>query len=173
VSLLRKSRIDAVSDNMKTKLYSDIIRRRVDVPNRREKTKLVEIVASIGGKHWYAEEVMIESGLIDKEGYYYPTSAVEGLDGEDPLTLNAKSSGKEKTKRPDSYLLSGMIKNMVIDSSGEELGRVYDFEIYVDRNPWIIWKLLVNPVGLKPTKKRIRIPTSKVSNVSSDKIHLK
>ncbi len=171
--LLRKPRTYSLSDKMKTILYSDIIRKKVEVPSKRSKAKLVEIAASRGKKNWYANEVMIESGLIDKKGAYYLVSTIKYLDKDGPLMLKPKKPGKLSPQKTDSFLLSGLIKKMVVDKSGEEIGRVYDFEIHIGRDPWIVWKMLVNPTGLKPKKRRLRIATHDVSEITSTKIKLK
>ncbi len=158
---------------METILYSDMIRKPVEKPNQRANSKLVEIVAHRGDKHWYANEVKIESGIIDKEGAYYPVSTLEGIGDDTTFMLKPKERGRLKPKKPDSFFLSGLMKKKVVDKSGEEIGRIYDFELYVGRSPWIVWKILINPTGLKPTKKRLRIPTQDVSKISSDKVTLK
>ncbi|MFO8109442.1 MAG: hypothetical protein R6U17_02825 [Thermoplasmata archaeon] len=158
---------------MDTILYSDIIRKPVELPNKKAKSKLVEIVAYQGERHWYAEEVMIESGFIDKEGAYYPVSAVKDIGGDGAILLKPKRPGKFDPKKTDSFILSTLLKKMVVDNSGEELGRVYDFEIYIGRTPWIVWKIMVNPTGLKPTKKRLRVPSDNVSEMTANKIILK
>ncbi len=158
---------------METILYSDIIRRPVEISHKNVKCKLVEVVAYRGEKHWRANEVMIESGFVDREGAFYPVSALKDMEQKGTIQLRPKEPGRVNPKTTDPSMLSGLMKKMVVDSSGEELGRVYDFELYVGKSPWIVWKMLINPTGLKPTKRRLRIPTDNISKVTANRVLLK
>ena len=153
-------------------MYSEIIRRPVQVPNERTRAKIVEIVASRSNSHWRAGEVMVESGLIDREGAFYPVDIFSGVMEEGDIILNRLIKGWETPKVSKPLFLSRMIKKTVEDVEGKEIGKIYDFELYAGRNPWIIWKVMVNPMGLDPTKRRMRIPTSSIAEIHGDKITL-
>ncbi len=156
---------------MKTILYSELIRRTVNIPHERTKGKLVEIVARRGKKYWPIEEIMIESGLIDKKADFYMMTDLEELKEEGTLALNTHVSGRERPAKKENIFLSKLIKSKVVDNEEEEYGRVYDFEIIqVNEDQWIVWKILADPAGLSPRKKRLRIPTVEVQKLSSDKV---
>ncbi len=157
---------------MDTILYSEIVRRTVQLPGDRKKAKIVEIVARRGKTHWNAEEIMIESGLIDKDGAFYPTEMLADISKNGDIFIKKFVAGKPEPKIRDGIYLSNLIKRPVHDSKGRELGKIYDFEIYIGRNPWIVWTILVNPIGLSPTKRRLRVPTKNVHKIQNDKVIL-
>ncbi len=157
---------------METILYSEIIRRAVQVPNEKARAKVVEIIARRGKKHWHAGEVMIESGLIDREGAFYPVDIFSGVMEEGDIVIKKYVKGRETPKSKNPQFLSRLIKRSVEDAEGQELGKIYDFELYAGSKPWIIWKVLVNPPGLNPAKRRLRIPTGSIDKIESDRIYL-
>lgn len=157
---------------MKTMLYSEMIRRAVHIPGERKKAKVVDIVASKGKSHWRAGELMIESGFIDKEGAFYPVNIVSGLSENGDLYINRYITGDDKPKIRDAIYLSDLVKKTVIDAKNEEVGKIYDFEIYVGKVPWMVWKILVNPTGLSTTKRRVRIPVKDIEEIKGEKVIL-
>ncbi len=157
---------------MDTMLYSEIIRRPVQLPGDKKRAKIVEVVARKGKTHWNAEEIMIESGFIDKEGAFYPTKMLSDISKDGDILIKRYEKGMDVPKIKEGIYLSNLMKKPVQDSRGKEVGKVYDFEIYVGREPWIVWKILINPTGLSPTKRRHRIPTKNVQKIQGDKIIL-
>ncbi len=115
---------------------------------------------------------MVESGLIDKEGVFYPVDIFSGIMQEGDIVLKKFIKGSETPKVANPIFLSRLIKRPVEDVDGQDIGKIYDFEIFAGRNPWIIWKVLVNPLGINPTKRRLRIPTSAITNMQNDRITL-
>ncbi len=157
---------------MKTTLYSNVIRRQVQVPNSRKRAKIVELVAKkVEHKtgHWHVGEIMVESGLIDKEGLFFPIEYLSDVRVDGELKLDY-SKGRKKPE--GDIFLSQLIKSRVLDKEKELVGRAYDFEIYVAREPWMVWKILVEPKGLNPHKKRMRVNTNCVGEILPNKIIL-
>ncbi len=157
---------------MKTILYSEIIRRSVQVPNEKTRAKIVEIIACVGKSYWSAREVMVESGLIDKEGAFYPVDIFSGIMEDGDIVLKKYIKGRETPNTAKPLFLSRLIKKPIEDVEGQEIGKVYDFELYAGKKPWMVWKILVNPLGLNPAKRRLRIPTSSVTDIKGDRILL-
>ncbi len=159
---------------MKSLLYSELMRKKVDTPTKKGKAKLVEILALRKKGYWYAGEVMIESGLVDKSGKFFSVSDIE-YDREEKRVKLSKNLNEGRTRPLDEheFYLSRLDGRKVESHSGEELGRVYDFELYVDMKPWRVWKMMINPSGISPLKRRQRIPTKVVEELKSNKIILK
>ncbi|MFO7992290.1 MAG: hypothetical protein R6U61_08390 [Thermoplasmata archaeon] len=157
---------------MKTTLYSNIIRRSVQVPNSRKRAKIVELIAKKvehKTEHWHVGEMMVETGFIDKEGLFFPIEYLSDVREDGELKLDY-SKGRNT---PDGDIfLSQLIRSRVLDKEKELIGRAYDFEIYVAKKPWMVWKILVEPKGLNPHKKRMRINTKYVEDILPNKIIL-
>lgn len=159
---------------MKSKLYSELIRKKVDTPKQKGKSKLVEILALQEDGYWVAGEVMIESGLVNKEGRFFPVSELTYLpdEGRFELSKSLKEGNKEPMEKHELYL-SYLDGKKVKSTEGKELGRVYDFELYIDFTPWKVWKLLMDPSGLSPLKRRVKVPTKAVQKIEDRTIVLK
>jgi len=159
---------------MKSTLYSEMIRKKVDTPARKGKSKVVEILAMQGEGYWVAGEVMIESGLVNSKGRFFPVSELTFLPDKNRFKLSKKLDEGNKKPMDDHELhLSHLDGKKVTSYQGREVGRVYDFELYTDFTPWKVWKILVDPSGLSPMKRRIRVPTKAVQKIEDRKIVLK
>ncbi len=159
---------------MDTILYTQMIRKKVDTPVRKGKAKLVEILARRSRGHWESDEVKIETGLINKEGKYFSIENLNNIGKDERVQLDrpVKQGNPTPSEKNDIYL-TRLEGNKVESSQGQELGRVYDYELYIEDHPWKVWKLLVNPLGLSPLKRRVRIPTKNVRSIEDEKIILK
>lgn len=154
---------------MNTKLYSELVRRKIQVPNDRKSAKIVDVVMHQKDSKWIAYEIMVESGWIDKDASFFPTSSLTNPKEDGEIRMKGGIKGTKKPKRGDVYL-SKIKKHRVITTDDDELGRAYDFEIFVGDRSWIIWKILVNPLGYNPNKRRLRIPTKDVKKIDSKNI---
>lgn len=155
---------------MRTMMYSDIIRRDVELPINSEKAKIVDITAIIKEKYWESHGVIIETGFLDSKAKYYPNTLLQDVSKEGKIKLK---STKRKHKKVGDLRLSRIKGTKILTHDEEDVGRVYDFEIFVDKEPWIIWKLLVNPLGLSPTKRRLKIGTKSIKEYKDGKLYLK
>ncbi|MEF8873336.1 MAG: hypothetical protein V5A88_01550 [Candidatus Thermoplasmatota archaeon] len=159
---------------MRAVLYSEIIRRKVDTPVEKGKAKLVEVLALSKESSWVAGEVSIESGLVNKRGRFFPVSAVEYDRDKKTIKLSqAHGQGRKYPLDKHEFYLSRLDGKKVETHDGDEVGRIYDFEIYTHLVPWKVWKMMVDPSGLSPLKRRVRIPTKKVNEVKDKKVVLK
>lgn len=159
---------------MATRLYSELIRSVVKNPAEKKKSKLVEIVAKSRDRYWQVVQLKIESGLISKKGIYVDPKYINNVLDEGDLKLKKGIIDGNKNPREDADLFLSRINNeKVLSSNGNELGRIYDFEIHVSQSPWKVWKVLVKPTGLSPLQRRLRIPVKKVEKVESEGIFLK
>ncbi|MFW6141907.1 MAG: hypothetical protein ACOC53_05040 [Candidatus Saliniplasma sp.] len=155
---------------MKTIMYSDLIRRDVEMPDISERAKIVDISAKIEEKYWVSYGVIIETGFLGSKARYYPGTLLERISEEGPVKLK---SSKKKYERKEDLLLSKIKGAKILTEDEKEIGRVYDFEIFIDGDPWIVWKILVNPVGMSILKRRIRIGTKYVREYKDGKLFLK
>lgn len=159
---------------METILYSQMIRKKVDTPTKEAKAKLVDILATRANGYWEADEIMVETGLISSKGKFFSSNELNNLIGEDSLKLKkTMTEGKTSPKSENKIYLSRLDGTKVYTYDGNEVGRIYDYEIYTNSHPWKIWKLLIDPTGLSPLKRRIRIPTKNVGEIGQKKIVLK
>lgn len=158
---------------MDTILYSDIIRHSVQVPNKRKRAKIVEIIAEEDEKYWNAEEVMIESGFISKEGLFFPVGVVSNIEGDGDIVLDRFDKGDKSPRSSGDIFLSQLIKTKVVTPEGEDIGRIYDFEIYVRKDPWMVWKVMVDPEGISPKRRRSRISIEDIDSIEPNKVILK
>ncbi len=155
-------------------LYSELINRTVINPVDKEKSKLVEIVAKDKGKYWETWDVMIESGMIHKEGKYFSIESLSGVQSNEDIVLGVSTTeGADSPQRGGDIYLSELNKGKVVTHKGEEIGKVYDFEIYVASEPWKVWKVFSNPLGLSPMKRRQRIAIKDIEEVRPNKLKLK
>lgn len=159
---------------MSTQLYSELIRSVVKNPAEKKKSKLVEMVAIEKDKYWEVIQLKIESGLISKKGIYIPTEDIkeEAFDGNFKLKKGI-IDGEKNPSEEGNIFLSRLNNGKVLSSDGNEMGRIYDFEMYVSEIPWKVWKLLVKPTGISPLKKRLRIAVKNVDKITSDALYLK
>ncbi len=159
---------------MRAVLYSEIIRKKVDTPAEKGKAKLVEVLALSKENTWLAGEVMIESGLVNRKGRFFPVSKVEYDRKDNVIKLSQLlSDGRKSPLDKHEFYLSRLDGKKVETHEGKEVGRIYDFELYTHLVPWRVWKMMVDPSGLSPLKRRIRIPTKKVEKVKDRKVVLK
>lgn len=159
---------------MTTRLYSELIRSVVKNPAEEKKSKLVEIVAKSRDKYWQVVQLKIESGLISKKGIYVDPKYVRNVFDERELKLTKGIIDGNKNPREDADLFLSRINNeKVLSSTGNVLGRIYDFEIHISESQWRVWKILVKPTGLSPIKRRLRIPIKSVDKLGSEGIFLK
>ena len=158
---------------MKTLLYSNLIRRKVILPMDKSRAKLVEIIVSQRKKFWCVRDVLVETGLIDHQGTYYNPSLLKDIPSKGPISIDKSGvDGSRKSPLGDIFL-SRLKDAKVIGPNDEEIGRIYDYELYIEQEPWIVWKILVRPAGLSPTKRRLRIPTKEIEKVSKTEVVLK
>lgn len=159
---------------MKSTLYSEMIRKKVDTPNQKGKSKVVEILASEGKGYWVAGEVMIESGLVSSKGRFFAVSELTYLSDEKKFKLSKRlGEGNKKPMEDHELHLSYLDGKKVKSAKGKEVGRIYDFELYTDFTPWKVWKILVNPTGLSPMKRRMKVPTKAVQKIEDKNLVLK
>jgi len=159
---------------MNTILYSEIIRKKVDTPAKKGKAKLVDIMAKQSRGYWEADEIKIETGIIGIEGKFFSTGQLKNIAEEGNMIVDKPIKAGRKTPSDENeFSLSRLDGRKVETFDGREVGRVYDYEIYITSHPWKVWKLLIDPTGLSPLKRRERIPTKYIKEVSQKKIILK
>ncbi|MGM0405054.1 MAG: hypothetical protein ACQEQM_02805 [Thermoplasmatota archaeon] len=155
---------------MKTITYSDIIRQNVDMPDSSKRAKIVDIAAEKQEKYWVSYGVIIETGFLDSKARFYPNRLLQNVSGDVPIHLK---SSRKKHERRGNLLLSNIKGSKILTDDKKEIGRVYDFEMFIDRDPWIIWKLLVDPLGISPMRRRMRIGTKYIKEYKEGKLYLK
>jgi len=159
---------------MNTILYSEIIRKKVDTPAKKGKAKLVDILAKRSGGYWEANEIMIETGLISSKGKYFSTDELKNIGKDANMKVDKPiEAGRSAPSDKNELFLSRLDGKKVETFDGREIGRIYDYEIYISSHPWRVWKFLIDPTGLSPLKRRVRIPTKYVKEVTQKKIILK
>ncbi len=159
---------------MDTILYSEIIRKKVDTPVKEGKAKLVDVLAKQSTGYWEADEIKIETGLIGSKGKYFSISELKDIGKDSNMKVNKPiESGRKLPSGENKIFLSRLDGRKVETFDGREVGRVYDYEIYTSSHPWKVWKFLIDPTGLSPLKRRVRIPTKHVKEVDQRKIILK
>lgn len=158
---------------MRSVLYSGILRKRVNTPKTKGKSKLVEILVLRKKDKWQVEEVMIESGMVNRKGVFFSVSDVKYDREKKVIELSKPLEKGRRSPKEHELFLSRVDGSKVISHDGKELGRIYDFEMYTEITPWKVWKMLINPSGLSPLKRRDKIPTKAVKDVTSKKIKLK
>jgi len=159
---------------MDTILYSEIIRKKVDTPESEGKAKLVDILAKQSEGYWEADEIKIETGLIGSKGKYFSTRELKNIQKDTNMKIGKPvESGRKIPSEKNEFFLSRLDGRKVETFDGREIGRIYDYEIYMNSHTWKVWKLLIDPTGLSPLKRRIRIPTKYVKEVGQKKIILK
>jgi|GEM_PF-1403511 len=159
---------------MDTILYSEIIRKKVDTPEKEGKAKLVDILAKQSKGYWEADEVKIETGLIGSKGKYFSSEEIQNIEKDANMKIGKPvEAGRKIPFEKNEFSLSRMDGRKVETFDGREVGRIYDYEIYMSSHPWKVWKLLIDPTGLSPLKRRVRIPTKHVKEVGQKKIILK
>lgn len=159
---------------MTTQLYSELIRNSVKNPAEKKKSKLVDIVAKARNKYWEVVQLKIESGLISKKGMYISPKYLKNVLNDEELELKKGIIDADKNPSEDADIFLCRLNNeKVLSTEGNELGRIYDFEIYVSEHPWKVWKILVKPSGLSPLKRRLRIPIKSIEKIDSDGLYLK
>lgn len=159
---------------MDTILYSEMIRKKVDTPTKEGKAKLVDILAKQSRGYWEADEIKIETGLINSKGKYFSTDELGNIGRNTNMKVSKPvENGRKTPSDKNEHFLSRLDGRKVETFDGSEVGRVYDYEIYIDSQPWKIWKFLIDPTGLSPLKRRVRIPTKYAKEVKQKKIILK
>ncbi len=159
---------------MDTILYSEIIRKKVDTPKVEGKAKLVDILAKESEGYWEADEIKIETGLIRSEGKYFSSEELQNVEKDTNMKIGKPvDAGRKHPSDKNEFFLSRLDGMKVETFDGREIGRIYDYEIYMRSHPWKVWKLLIDPTGLSPLKRRVRIPTKYVKEVGQKKIILK
>lgn len=158
---------------MDTILYSEIIRKKVDTPAKEGKAKLVDILAKRSKGYWEADEIMIETGLISSKGKYFSSDELKNIGKDTNMRIDKPiETGRKTPLEKNEIFLSRLDGRKVESHDGREIGRIYDFEIYITSHPWKIWKFLIDPTGLSPLKRRVRIPTKHAKEVTQKKIIL-
>ncbi len=159
---------------MDTILYSQIIRKKVDTPIQEGKAKLVDILAMQSKGYWEASEIMIETGLISSKGKFFSSDVLSNLTEKGNLKISVPiDQGHNSPKDKNEIYLSRLDGAKIETFENKEIGRIYDYEIYTESHPWKIWKLLVDPTGLSPLKRRVRIPTKNVKSITPERVILK
>ncbi len=158
---------------MKTKLYSQIVRTKVDTPVNKGKAKIVDILATKVKGSWEASEVKIETGLIGKEAKFFCSDKLENITKNGNVFVDVPiEQGNSNPIDQNEIYLSRLVGNKVETDNGHELGKIYDYEILIGTDPWKVWKLLIDPSGLSPLKRRIRIHTKHIKKITSDRLIL-
>ncbi|MBS3790030.1 MAG: PRC-barrel domain-containing protein [Candidatus Thermoplasmatota archaeon] len=159
---------------MNTILYSEMIRKKVDTPVEGVNAKLVDILARQAEGYWEANEIKIETGLISSKGKFFSTEELRNIGGDTRMKVGKPiDAGRKNPSDENELYLSRLDGRKVNTFDGRELGRIYDYELYIDSQPWKVWKLLIDPTGLSPLKRRVRIPTKHVKEVKQKVIILK
>lgn len=158
---------------MKTILYSNLIRRNVRLPHERKRAKLVDIVAFRREKYWTITDILVETGLIDHEGTYYNPSVLSIVQEKGPLFIDKYDSQDVRETSKGDISLCRLKNSKVVSYNKKEIGHIYDYELYTDRDPWIVWTLMASPIGLSPTKRRVKIRTKDVDKVKPNEVVLK
>ncbi len=134
-----------------------------------ERAKIVDITADKNERYWISNGVIIETGFLDSSAEYHPNKSLQDIPKKGQIILKPS---KGKFKRKDKWLLS-KIKGKKVMKDEKEIGRIYDFELFVDKKPWIIWKLFVSPAGISPMKRRIKIRTNSIEEYDGERLYLK
>ncbi len=158
---------------MKTILYSKIRKKKIDTPIKESEGKLVDVLVDDSEDYWEAEEVMIKTGMIKGDIVFLPTVDIEEIEEETNITIKKSlNNASEEPAKAFPIRLEDIKGYIVKNSEGEELGKVYDYEISTDVEPWIVWKLLVKPTNLSPLKRRARFSTEDVDKIEDEEIFL-
>jgi len=145
----------------------------VDTPAKEGKAKLVDILAKKTDGYWDADEIMIETGLINSKGKYFFTYELKNVGRETNMKIDKPvEAGRKTPSEKNELFLSRLDGRKVETFDHREIGRIYDFEIYITSHPWKIWKFLIDPTGLSPLKRRVRVPTKHAKEVTQKKIIL-
>jgi len=157
---------------MKTKLYSELIKMKVNTPTEENAGKIVDILGERSKKHWEASEVEMKSGMIKTEKNYFRVSDLTYVD-EERITLEKSiDHGKESHSSDIDISLSTTKGKDLMNKDEEKIGTIYDFEIQIDSQPWKVWNILAKPTGMSPKKRRLKISIEEIESVEPDMVIL-
>ncbi|MFP4000811.1 MAG: hypothetical protein ACLFSM_00760 [Thermoplasmata archaeon] len=157
---------------MKTKLYSELKKLKVDTPTEGNAGKIVDILGQRSKKYWDAREVEIKSGTIKKKKNYFQVSDLTYVDEKRISLGRGIDHGNDSHSRDIDISLSTTEGKNLMNSDEEKVGTIYDYEIQIDSQPWKVWNILVKPTGMSPTKRRMRISIDDIEEVAPDKVVL-
>lgn len=157
---------------MKTRLYSEIRKMKVNTPIEENAGKIIDILGHKSGKYWECKEVEIRSGLIKSEKNYFEVEDFDNVEKEWIEMDKGIEDGKDSYSTPIDISLSNMKGKKVITQDEEEVGVIYDYEIQVDSRPWKVWYILVRPGGISPTKRRKRVSMEDIKSVETEQVIL-
>ncbi len=156
---------------MKTILFSQIRRRKVQTSADKGTPKVVDLIGTKSKNYIKIIEMKGDTGLINQKAEYFPIKAVKPLKkGDEDIYLKDSKSAHKQSRGEIS--LSSLKNAKVYDADDEEIGRVYDYEIYIEEMPWLVWKILVKSHLISVIERRLRIPLKYVSKLEGNKIYL-
>lgn len=156
---------------MKTILFSQIQRKKVGSAAEEGSPKVVDLIGTRSNSYIKVKELEVETGLINREVEFFPIEAVKPFKSKDKVIYlkDFKSGHKHSTA---DISLSSLKNSRVYDSREEQIGRIYDYEIYIKEMPWIVWKMLIKSHLISVIERRLRVPIKHISSIEGDKIHL-
>ncbi len=158
---------------MRTMLYSDLTQKKIEIPPEFKKGKIVDILIEPSEGIWTVHEVVVAKGWINKEHRFYFTYELRNIDEEDTIRIRkTMDEARKKPSESSEFYMEDINRKVVKTASGVEIGRPYDYELSLDLEPWVVWKILVDPSNLSPYKRRKRISVKKVDRIEEEKIIL-
>ncbi|MFW5907424.1 MAG: hypothetical protein ACOCTR_03590 [Candidatus Natronoplasma sp.] len=156
---------------MKTILYTDLINRRVNLPDEFKRGKIKDVLAEPSEGIWTVHELMVTTGLFRKESRFFFTYELQNVGKEGSISvMKTMEEARKEPSEASEFYMDEIYGRKVETSHGHEIGRVYDYELSLDLEPWTVWKLLVEPSNLSPYKRRKRLSIENVEKVEKNKI---
>lgn len=157
---------------MKTVLYSNMKKKKIETPVGSDKGKIADFhLKEDEEDHWLVDEVMISVGTLKRDKKFVPIEEMELIEDEEKIKVTTPlEEASNNPLEPYPLKLKEMKGCIVETESGEEIGKVYDYEIATELDSWMVWKLLVKPTDLSPLKRRTKVAVKDVIEVKEDKI---
>ena len=128
-----------------------------------EKGKINNIIIDID--KWTIDGIEVSTGLL-KEQIYFPVDVILELDPVKKILLiddEGESIDSPVTDDLPLALASDILSMKVITLEGEDVGKLYDFDIATKLKHWKVWKLLIK-TGFN--QRRLRISPTEVHDMT-------
>jgi sporulation protein YlmC with PRC-barrel domain len=122
--------------------------------------------------NWDIKNLIISPGMIRKNVMYKPGDLKEVKESEKKIIISGDLNEEELPESStfnSAFADNDLIGKEVVTKDNQDIGKVYDFDVPLKLDNWMVWKILIKR-GLK--ERRLRVGPDEIESVS-DKIILK
>jgi sporulation protein YlmC with PRC-barrel domain len=147
-------------------LYTELKDFKVFSPLGEEKGKINGLVVDLSD--WKVKNLIISPSMIKKNVMYKMSDLKEVDEGEKKIQL--KDSAEEEEVPESSTMNTALVDETllhkpVISNDHQDVGKVYDLDVPVKLDKWMVWKILIKR-GIK--ERRLRLGTEDIKSVSEN-----